>query len=78
MTNISSIEKEFDKMLEKSIPREQWGIFRYELVKEFYREQLNKLIDEIPSEKETTDEGDHLEWNDHCQEIINFKNQAKK
>ena len=44
---ISSIEKEFEEYLEKIIPREQWGIFRYEIVKSFYRQKINELVDEI-------------------------------
>jgi hypothetical protein len=44
---ISSIEEEFEEYLEKIIPREQWGIFRYEIVKSFYRQKFEEREREI-------------------------------
>ena len=42
-----TINKEFDDELEKILPKEQWGIFRYEWVKQFIHQQIEKVINEL-------------------------------
>lgn len=44
--NKETIDKEFDDELEKILPKEQWGIFRYEWVKQFIHQQIEKAINE--------------------------------
>jgi len=74
---ISSIEKEFDEYLGEIIPREEWGIFRYEIVKSFYRQKIEELLDEIPTIENCNIGFDYDDYG-LLDKIIDFKAQAKK
>ena len=51
METKEQIIKEFDKYLEKYIPREQWGIFRYGIVKTFWLNKIDLFLKEIVPEQ---------------------------